>query len=458
MNLVDKVKALIEKENLIGKGDRVLLGASGGIDSTTLLFVLDEIKRSLPFDLGLAHVNHQLRGEESERDEGFVRGLGERFDLPIYVKKADVKGHAVRSGLSVQHAGRTVRYDFFEEMAKAHRYNRVAIAHNLDDQVETFILRLLKGTGIRGLSAIPLRRGRIIRPFLETHRQEIEAHAMKYSVPHVEDSSNDRDVYERNFIRKHVLPPMGKVNPAFTEKIFQLSRDLVSINEFYDERAVRFLDEDIRENEGEVTVGVERLVHLDEETRFRVIASMFSKVAPQFIPLREHIQLTEKLLTGSRPNLAVVLPRGIKVRKAYKKLIVTTKPAIPVHKGIFPVSSGENKLEPFMLTLDISLLHRPPESFPSDPYTAFFDAEKIGSLYVRTFLEGDRFHPLGMKSSVKLKDFFISRKLPMEQRRRVPLLVSDGDIVWIIGIRIDDRYKVEDETRSIFKVVAKTYQ
>jgi tRNA(Ile)-lysidine synthase len=133
MNLIDKVSFLISKERLIEEGDRVLLAISGGIDSTVLLFVLLEVRRRLPFGLALAHVNHQLRGAESQRDEDFVRNLGERFKLPLYVERADVKGHAARHGLSVQHAGRNVRYDFFEETAKKHRYNKIVLGHNLDD-------------------------------------------------------------------------------------------------------------------------------------------------------------------------------------------------------------------------------------------------------------------------------------------------------------------------------------
>jgi tRNA(Ile)-lysidine synthetase-like protein len=146
------------------------------------------------------------------------------------------------------------------------------------------------------------------------------------------------------------------------------------------------------------------------------------------------------------------------VRKVYKDLIFSRKPGLPATKGVFPLSTGQNRLEPFMLSLDISESGEKPLWFPSDPYTAFFDRDKMGDLHVRTFREGDRFYPLGMTKSVKLKDFFISHKVPREKRRHIPLLLSERDIVWVIGYRIDERYKIEAHSRNILKVVARAGQ
>jgi tRNA(Ile)-lysidine synthase len=459
MDLVYKIIKVIEKEKLIVEGDRVLLGASGGIDSTSLAYVLLEVTRKIPFELGLAHVNHQLRGEESARDADFVKTMAGRFSLPYFGEEVDVKAYAAMHALSLQHAGRDVRYRFFEKTAETCGYNRIAIAHNLDDQVETFLLRLLKGTGIRGLSSIPLKRGRIIRPFLYIERQEIEAYATAHGIPFVVDSSNLKATYERNFVRKHLVPVMERLNPAFREKVFSLLQDLTPVNEVFDNRAEVFLREQAIEEDGDVFLRVAELTGLDPETRFRVVSRIISAMAPGFIPLREHMRLVEKIVVGQKPNLAAVLPHGIKVRRVYKRLLFTTKPVVPPTEGIFPVSPGENRLDSFMLSVDAEVLpHGRPRQLLEDRYTAYFDADKLGDLQVRAFQDGDRFTPLGMSHQVKVKNFFMAQKIPKEQRRHIPLFLSDTDIIWVVGYRIDDRYKVDDSTTRVLKITVKMYQ
>ena len=467
MDLINKVKKTIENEHLIQDGDNVLIGLSGGIDSTALLYVLAEIAQPDRFKIGIAHVNHLLRGEESHRDQQFIETLARKFSFPCYVKTLDVRAYSKERGISLQHAGRDVRYNYFHEISAEHAYGRIAVAHNLDDRVETFILRMLKGSGIRGLASIPIKRGRIIRPFLSIYRSEIEEYVNAYSISYVEDSSNSKIIYERNYVRKELMPLMKKLNPAFKEKIFLLLHDMAGINSFFEERAVRFTESHLKTEAQDACLEIKALNELDPETRFRVIANTLEQLKPGFIALREHHRLVDKILSGSRPNLAVTLPHGIKVKRTYDRLIFTNKQAKPVIKDIFPVKSGENRLEPFTLILDIKLLeidgnplfakNGQEGAFALDRNTAFFDADKIGGLCVRTFREGDRFFPLGMNNYVKLKDFFISGKIPKEQRRQIPLLISNDDIIWIIGYRIDERYKVTEQTKKVMQTVVKTY-
>jgi tRNA(Ile)-lysidine synthase len=279
-----------------------------------------------------------------------------------------------------------------------------------------------------------------------------------HSIPFVEDSSNEKVVYERNFIRKYITPLMEELNPAFREKIFLLLQDLTSINDLFEKKAEEFMKKEVWFEEGDIHLKAEGLKNTDEETRFRVIAHLLTQIAPAFIPLREHLHLIEKIIMGSKPNLSVILPKGIMAKKVYDELIFTQKPSVTVIKDILPVKAGKNILKPFGLSLDVSQFHDKRIEFQSDRNVAFFDKDKTGSLYVRTFLEGDRFFPLGMKDSIKLKDFFISQKIPKEKRRHIPLLISGRDIIWIIGYRIDERYKVAEDTRNILKIVARTYQ
>jgi tRNA(Ile)-lysidine synthase len=422
VDLVYKVKKTIEKEGLVERGDRVLVGISGGMDSTTLLYVLFEIAKEIGFDLGAAHLNHLLRGAESERDEEFVGAVARKLAIPLYTRRADAKKYAEEQGLSIQHAGRDLRYSFFEETAEGKGFNKIAIAHNLDDQAETFLLRMIKGTGIRGLSSIPVKRGRIIRPFLYTYRSEIETYAERNSVAHVHDSSNDKTVYERNFVRKEIVPLMERLNPLFREKIVALLEDLTSINRRYDSTAEDFLREEMGVDGEDLRFKVDALRKIDEETRFRVIVHVLMQMKPGFMALREHIRLIDRILYSEKPNQSLAMPTGIRVKKVYGELIFTKRAPLAGVMGVFPIAIGVNRLEPFARVIDVSDL--PGNHTVMDEtgtHAARFDRNKIGELSLRTFVEGDRFYPLGMKNSVKLKDFFISQRIPKEDRRRIPL-------------------------------------
>jgi tRNA(Ile)-lysidine synthase len=454
MDLVRKIKKIIIQDGLIAEGDRVLIGCSGGIDSVTLLFVLREISHELSFELGIAHVNHLLRGEESDRDEDFVRGLADRFSIPCYIRRVNVKDEARKAGKSLQHAGRDIRYYFFDEMAGQLNFNKIAIAHNLDDQVETFLFRIIKGTGIRGLSSIPVKRGRIIRPFLTVYRSEIESYVETRTIPFMEDSSNTKSEYERNFVRREILPVMEKLNPAVKEKVFALLHDLTVINVFFDEKAEEFLNSERRSEEGDIVISAQSLKELDEEVRYRVVSNLLQKIEPPFLPHREHIRLIEKILVGKRPNLSAMLPNGIKVRKTYEQIIFTKRPVAQQVEGSFKVRTGNNRVEPLGLTLEVTELDGQSKDIPIASNIAYFDLEKLGDLSIRTFIQGDRFIPLGMTQATKLKDFFIGHKIPREERRQLPLLLSGRDIIWIVGHRIDERYKITKETTRVLRVTA----
>jgi tRNA(Ile)-lysidine synthase len=454
MALDETVRRVIRQEGLIDAGDTVLVGVSGGIDSSTLLFLLDRIKEDMAFGLAVAHVNHQLRGEESLGDEDFVRGLADRYGAPCHILRADVRGYARENGLSVQHAGRDIRYRYFEETAAAHGYRKIAIAHNRDDQVETFLLRVAKGSGLSGLASIPIKRGAVVRPLLRTYRQEIAAFSRDYSIAYREDSSNRSEKYERNFIRSRIVPLMEQVNPRFKEKVLSLLSDIASVNTVFDREAAAILEAPaIVRPEGEgFRVGVGVLSGLQPEVRFRVVSRLLGRLSPTFIALREHVRLVEKALFSHRPNNMVTLPGGIKVRREYGDLIFTKGGEAAPAAGVFEVGRGTNAFPLLGVILDITFEDGRPKAFPEDRHTAFFDAGRVAGLSLRTFREGDRFVPLGMEQSVKVKDYFIAKKVPAGRRRRIPLLLSGEDIIWVVGERISDVYKVTDATTRVMKV------
>ena len=453
-DLIGRTIKLIREQRIILDGDRVLLACSGGIDSATLLFVLNEIRRKINFDIGIAHVNHQLRRGESDRDEAFVRDTAKGYGLPFFLKKADVKEYAASHGLSLQHAGRDIRYLFLNEVADNEGFTRIAMAHNLDDQIETFLLRLIKGTGLRGLSSIPPVRDRIIRPFLGTYRSEIASFAEQNSIAFVEDSSNQRTVYERNYIRHRIVPLIEELNPAFRDRAASLLQDIKGINAIFDREKDTFMRL-TRVEKDQITLPLGDFGKLDSEVRYRALADIFARLEPSFVPLREHVRLIEKIVLAGRPNLTIDLPSGLKAKKVYDRLVFTTRPA----RGTIPETSelhfGSNHILRFGIDIDMKILKKAPRSFPGDPLIAYFDADTCKDLSIRTFRPGDRIHPLGMVQPLKLKDFFISRKVPLEDRRHIPLLLSGNEIIWIIGHRIDERYKLTQSTHNILKVTVK---
>ncbi len=355
----------------------MLAGVSGGIDSSALLFVLLTIKDTIPFSLGVAHLNHGLRGAESDRDEGFVRGLAERFGLPFHTRRIDARSYSRTQGLSLQHAGRDLRYAYFGELAHEHGYQKIAVGHTKDDQVETFVMRVIKGTGLRGLSSIPIRRGPIIRPLLSCYRSEIEAYVRQESIPYVEDSSNVKDVYQRNFVRNRVLPLFEKLNPNFRERLLFLLDDLTRLNSLFEQEARRFLSEEVHIEEGDAVVEAEKLKRLDPETRYRVLAGMLERVDPRLVPLRDHVRLIEAALESTKPNVDVALPGRVTAAKVYDKLTLTKKPPAPLVQGRFPVRPGLNSLDTFGIILECTVIESLPERFPKDDHTAFLDYDKI---------------------------------------------------------------------------------
>ena len=453
MDLSRNVLRLIKAEGLITAGDRVLVAVSGGMDSVVLLHLLKELTEAMPHELAVAHVNHQLRGEESDRDERFVRKLAHKLSLPFHLTRVDVRQHSRKEGISLQHAGRDLRYAYFHEVARAGNYGKIAIAHNLDDQVETFLLRIIKGTGIRGLGSIPVKREAIIRPLLFTPRSEIATYVRGRGLRYVRDSSNRKETYERNFVRRRLVPRMEDLNPAFREKILFLLQDMTRLNRLFDEQAHTFMN-DLSETTGAISVPVLKILDLDEEVRFRVLSAILFSLEPTFIPLRNHIGLIEKALRSPKPNITVALPRGIRMEKAYGTLLLTREaPPLSV-SGSFPVAPGFTSLPAFNITLEVSETDERPVCLATDSSNAIFDRELLQDLHVRAFRNGDRFIPLGMKELVKLKDFFISRKIPRHERRRIPLLLSGKDIIWVVGQRIDERYKVTGDSCHFLKVRA----
>jgi tRNA(Ile)-lysidine synthase len=274
----------------------------------------------------------------------------------------------------------------------------------------------------------------------------------------VEDSSNNKIVYERNFLRKEILPLMEKLNPLFKEKLFFLLKDLTYIDHLFEDKATAFLKRHQRNKAGNISLDIDSLNKIDDETKFRVISDIVTSLEPGFIPLREHFRQINNILSAKGPNLVATLPHEVRIKKIYDHLLFTKKPLSSPIRETFSLSMGKNTLQPFALDLHLSQPRKVSRLFSKNKNIAIFDSDKLGQLTIRTFMNGDSFMPLGMKGRMKIKDFFISLKVPQEERRIIPLLLSDNDIIWIIGLRIDERFKITKSTSKALKVTATLFK
>ena len=440
----------VRSAGLVRPGDRILLAVSGGIDSMVMLHLFRSFRPSWNLELHVAHLNHQLRGEESLQDEEFVSQTARELDLPYHGKRVNTLEHAHVRRLSKQEAARELRYLFLEDVRKAVDAASVATAHQADDNAETVLLNALRGTGIRGLAGIPIRRdpGKIIRPLLFARRTEIEAYARSRNIPYRNDSSNDSIQYTRNYLRKAIIPLLTELQPEVVESLNRISRMMRQLDEKIgkdlDDRwaILCWLDE-----MGRTTVSVPDLLSeppfLREEVALRLLRSL--GVESRAIMVRRILDLCSKPSGHS-----LQLSRRLSVYRDRDRLVIADPTSQrPFHQQ---VNLGGRYTFP-TFEFSVSAPIPPPPHLDSARTTEFADAERLGrSLILRSWEEGDWFIPLGMRSKKKLSDFFTDEKVPLFEKPTIPILESEGEIVWVCGKRLDDRFKVTGRTRSVVRL------
>ncbi len=432
-------------------GSAVVLAVSGGIDSMVMLHLFAALRDEWNLHLAVAHINHRLRGDESDGDEAFVRQASQLLDIPFFCKRVDTLEHMARAHLSKQEAARNLRYEFFEEARQQFKADCVATAHQADDNAETVLLNALRGAGVRGLSGIPERRdpGRIIRPLLFARRREIEQYANDTKIEFRTDSSNESTKYKRNYLRRTVIPMLkasGETDIiASLNKLSSLMRQLDSRISAEVRTSLDVSAFSADKGEGSIAVSVLRSKprYLQEGMVLEVLRTIGAEVESDKV--RRVLALCD-LETGS----IVQLSKTLHVYRD-RDMLVFVRPgnADLLHQAVFlgdSCSWGN-------LLVSLSLPISRPASFGSDRRTEFVDAGKLGEhLILRAWHDGDWFIPLGMKTRKKVSDFFVDEKIPLVQKRSVPILESDGSVVWICGRRLDDRFKITPETEKVVRL------
>ena len=421
---------------LLSGKEKILLAVSGGIDS----MVMADLFRTSGVFSAIAHCNFSLRGDESDGDEAFVMQYASRNGIPFHHVRFDTAGFAVEKGISIQMAARELRYQWFEEIREKNGYDFIALAHNMNDNVETFIINLTRGTGIAGLTGMKPVHGKLIRPLLFASRKAIESFAGDNSISFREDHTNADIKYTRNRIRHKLLPLFREINPAFDHTITETAERLGEVNEIL-QAYISAVRKVVVKSNGE-TICVKTSDIPESPYRKTILFELFR---PFGVTKGQLVDL-EKLTTG-RSGRQIFTDNYRLVKNRKEILIIARDQAEEeYYETPTPDELGEIPLFDSVTIIDADKML----SLPGSCFEAMIDFEKLSwPLIIRHPLNGDFFYPLGMQSRKKLSDFFIDRKYSLPEKERKLVIESAGRIVWIIGDRIDNRFRITVSTRKI---------
>ncbi len=465
--MLDRVRKTIRAHGMLQRGDHVLAGVSGGADSVALLAVLQRLGPCCGVTLTAAHFNHGTRAGESDRDEAFVRALCKVRGIPLLT---GALGTARRArGLSVEDFLRRERYAFLESARRKSGADRIALGHQKGDQAETVLMNIIRGSGVGGLAGIPPVRdgGRLIRPLIDCSPREIVAYCRREGLPFVTDSSNADERFLRNRIRRSLLPELERrFNPAIVDSLCRLAEVVRQEDGYMSEEARKALEPWPRGASG-ASIPLAGLVVLHPALRRRIVLEIVRGLAgPDCAVGLDHVQSVLNLAGGARTGGSLDLPGRLLVRKSYGRLEFV-RGGTPDRRqrgerpgegpaGAFRVAvpvPGTIRIEQLGLRMRFRVLRRPPSSPAATARTAYLDLERVcGPLVVRSASPGDRIQPLGMKGSRKLSRLFIDEKIPRDRRNRFPLLADDVSILWVPGLRLSERARVDGGTRRVLKV------
>lgn len=456
VTLPRQVQKTIGKYELLQPGERVVVAVSGGPDSMALLRVLWELRQEYRLSLIVAHLNHGLR-PESEEEKIFVQKATAALGLPFFSQRTDVRAWQRKENLTLQEAAREARYSFLTEVAQKHKAGKVALGHTADDQVESVIMRFLRGSGTRGLAGIPPVRGGIfIRPLIECWRQEIEDFLRERKITYLIDSSNRTLQFLRNRIRHELMPLLKEYNPNLPHTLWQMAAIFRTEEEYWEDfLKAQFLSFVRQQKKETLTLDIPLLQNQPLAIQWRVIRQAIRECLGHLRRIGfVHIMEITRLITSEEPNKSLFLPHGLRVLKSYQALTFSRHPE-QISPFVYQVSGpGYLEIPEIGRGMYFAIIPRPPlEKERGVSHIALIDFDGVDfPLTVRSFRPGDRLQPLGMEKEKKIKDLFIDLKIPPAQRLKTPILLKDEQVLWVAGLCLDQRARVKPETKRVLRV------
>ncbi|MGN1167389.1 MAG: tRNA lysidine(34) synthetase TilS [Lachnospiraceae bacterium] len=447
--MYQRVKSYIREQKMLKKEDRVIAGVSGGADSICLLFMLLELKKEMGFDLLAVHVHHGLRGESADADEQFVRQICEEKKVELFVFHEDVAAYAKNHHLTSEEAGREVRRSIFLRVLEEQNATCIALAHHQNDNAETFLWNLCRGSGLKGLRGILPKNGVWIRPLLCLNRKEIESYLEKRGISYCTDETNLEDDYTRNRIRNHVIPYLeDNINSQTVSHITESMRQLQNISSYIEKEAERHMKKCIEvKSENEYILNRMRFDEVPEELRPYVIYNTICKVAGREKDITSvHVKTTAELLlkqVGKKVNL----PYDMEVVRCYDGLAFRKKAGRYESNTVSEEETGD--------LFDFRIFEKCTESktFPENIYTKWFDYDIIkNTVKIRHRMPGDYIVIDKNGRTQKLKQYFINEKIPQNIRDSIWLVADGQEIMWVVGYRQSQAYQIRRDTKRILEI------
>lgn len=446
-----KILDFIRRNRLFTPGDRVIVALSGGADSVCLLVILKKIEKELGLELKAVHVHHGLRGAEADRDSAYAKELSGKLSVSFACVRVDAARYAREHGMSVEEAGRHLRYEIFERQRLEFQGTKIAVAHHADDQAETILYNLFRGTGLKGLGGMRPVRENIVRPLLTVSRTEILAYLKEHGISYCEDSTNFTTDYMRNRLRCQILPSIKEqINIQAAQNILHAGDMAAKADAYLEKQAEKILNRDgvfEKNKDGSFFscgIGIETLLMEDEILINYVIRQMIRSVNQSMKNITmTHVESAKALLSGSDGKQAD-LPYGLVAVKELKKLWIKIKKQADIVK--------KEPDYPFP-KLDLSVFsYKKGQEIPKNSYTKWFDYDKIKcTLSVRYRQTGD-YMTLAGGGRKTIKAFMIDEKIPRQERDKIPLVTDGSHVLWVIGYRISEYYKIKEDTHTVIQV------
>ena len=456
MNRIEQnILKFIDEKNLIKNGDKILVALSGGPDSVFLLNFLIKYRKRFKIDLGIIHINHMLRGKEAILDEKFCRSLAEEYKIPFHTYRKNIKLFSKKNKISIEEAGRKIRYSYFDITSGKFKYTKIATAHNCNDNTETVFLNLIKGTGLRGISGIPVQRGNIIRPILNTTKEDILKYLKINDVRFRIDKSNLENNYERNFLRNEILPLLTEeLNPSLNKSIFNSSELFKDVYSFVLIRLENEYKTASKFEDGKLFIDIYNFLNIEKGIRTEYIKLQVEKSFRAQLSLNDLKKIIS--LNENDPGEKVELSQNFAAVRDRKEIIISRI------KKTERQNQAELKAEPESLDnhlnkiISIKEIQAVPEKYSKNKKIEYISGDNIsGQLTVRKWRNGDRFFPLGLKGSKKVSDFLTDQKISPLYKKDQLVLTDNENIIWVVGLRIDNRFKIKKNTEKVLELCLK---